>query len=179
MSFDKRSNNLSKTIIYPASQVEAQWSRTNQLSYKNYFGDGAGRDSYIVNSNGGMARLAKTSMQHRNKSVHHDTIPVPRKDPPSHTYISDGKGRDSYVLRGNGGLVNDYKGSALRSFYGTLRQHDFIPEPKKRNYHLRGSMDSVYFERLRPTKTFHKGNGSNKEAYNELKTAITQTSGHI
>jgi hypothetical protein len=47
-------------------------------------------------------------MQHRNNSVHHDTIPVPRKDPPSFTYISDGTGRDSYVIKGNGGMVNDY-----------------------------------------------------------------------
>ena len=53
MSFDKRRSN---SIAYPNTQVEASWCRTNTKTYASYFGDGSGRDSYVIKDNGGLTR---------------------------------------------------------------------------------------------------------------------------
>ncbi len=106
--------------------------RTMSPKYASYFGDGSGRDSYIVLNNGGltstdkkymMSRPFRNTIQNKNKS--------PLKDAVSHTYHSDGTGRDSYVISNSGGLVNDY-GITKKSevlFRSTLRNYptEYLP----------------------------------------------------
>ena len=112
-------------------------------------------------------------MMRRNQSISHCSIPKPRNDAKSFTYISDGSGRDSYVIKGNGGLVADYRTiNPDKMFYSSLRQHEILPEPRKRNYHLsRGSVDNLYFDNLKP---INLGNRSQTFINSELKRAVKQ-----
>ena len=73
--------------------------RTHEPKYASYFGDGSGRDSYVIVNNGGLTSELKPNLmkrpflntcQNRNKS--------PQKSAVSLTYRSDGTGRDSYVI---------------------------------------------------------------------------------
>ena len=95
----------------------------------NYYGDGTGRDSYIVIQNGGLTKIERKGMQN-NRFTYNDVkacyLPSsqksPRKEATSFTYQSDGSGRDSYVLQNSGGLVNDFKGLGHEKFFhSTLR----------------------------------------------------------
>jgi hypothetical protein len=95
--------------------LSATIDRSIPAKYVNYFGDGNGRDSYIVCSNGGLAPhrnilnkaerpgflySLKARVRHQSSSVH---------KVPSFDYISDGSGRDSYILQNSGGLKHDFK----------------------------------------------------------------------
>lgn len=42
-------NSAMNRTAYPASKLEAQYAvRTNAHTYASYFGDGSGRDTYVV-----------------------------------------------------------------------------------------------------------------------------------
>jgi hypothetical protein len=99
-----------KAIRYSA--LETQLMRTFSPKYANYFGDGSGRDTYVVLNNGGLANCDKKHMLRRPfRNTLQNRNAGPLKDAVSHTYHSDGTGRDSYVIHNSGGLVRDYGGS--------------------------------------------------------------------
>ena len=83
--------------------------RTISPKYASYFGDGSGRDTYVVLNNGGLTHADKAHMMKRpfrNTTQNRDRTPLKNAVPL--TYHSDGSGRDSYVIQNSGGLVNDY-----------------------------------------------------------------------
>ena len=103
-------SNTDKAIRYSA--LESQMMRTFSPKYASYFGDGSGRDTYVVSNNGGLTNMMKPNMmkrpfvstlKNRNAGPIKDAVPI--------TYHSDGTGRDSYVISNSGGLYQDYGGS--------------------------------------------------------------------
>jgi hypothetical protein len=87
-------------------------NRTYNPKWVTYWGDGQGRDGYIVFNNGGLNELrdykgpSKNGWQPTTKPMHHTAAPF--KEATAFDYIPDGSGRDSYVIR-NFGLKRDYK----------------------------------------------------------------------
>ena len=55
----------SRTQHYPVQNTEQVFARTNHTKYANYFGDGSGRDTYVVLNNGGLASNEKSHMLRR------------------------------------------------------------------------------------------------------------------
>ena len=73
--------------------------RTHEPKYASYFGDGSGRDSYVIVNNGGLTSELKPNLMRRPfVSTNRDLNKSPRKEAMTITYHSDGSGRDSYVL---------------------------------------------------------------------------------
>ena len=101
----------------------------------NYFGNGDGRDSYIICQNGGLSYPEKVGMRHTGVSFNKYNGPARHRSPspfkPAATfyYQSDGTGRDSYVLQNNGGSRIEHKnrqnGDPL--FYDSLRSNQKSP----------------------------------------------------
>ena len=113
---------ISHTARYPHDPVESTMSRTFYPKYASYMGDGSGRDSYVVVSNGGLTNKEKKFMMWRPNKVPKNVNPRPFKPAPSHVYRSDGTGRDSYVIQNNGGLVADFRcNKSDVTFIGGLR----------------------------------------------------------
>lgn len=103
---------VSQNKNYPHSSLEASMARTNNPKYASYFGDGSGRDKYIIMNNGGLTNEDKKFfIRGAYKNILMDHSPKPQKNAVSFTYHSDGTGRDSYVISNSGGLVSDYNGS--------------------------------------------------------------------
>ena len=74
-------------------------NRTDYPKYASYFGDGKGRDKYIILNNGGLAQQNKNYfIREAHRFVNCDTSPKPQKEAVTFKYFSDGSGRDSYVL---------------------------------------------------------------------------------
>ena len=97
---------------YPHSSLEAGMARTNHPKYASYFGDGSGRDKYIIMNNGGLTTDDKKFFIRESfRNTLRDHGPKPQKDAVSFKYHADGTGRDSYVISNSGGLISDYKGS--------------------------------------------------------------------
>ena len=92
----------------------ASMQRTYYPKHVSYFGDGAGRDSLVIEANGGLTSQKKAGMGHQ--GVHLSIYgpgpkrhsPSPQKNATTWYYQSDGSGRDSYVLMDNGGLRPEY-----------------------------------------------------------------------
>lgn len=112
--------------------IEASLMRTDNPKYASYFGNGSGRDTYIVLNNGGLTSLDKPNMMKRpfkNTIINKNLSPL--KEAVAFTYHSDGSGRDSYVIQNSGGLVCDY-GVSRKSeivFKNSLRRqtYDVLP----------------------------------------------------
>ena len=86
--------------------------RTHSPKYASYFGDGSGRDSYVVTNNGGLTNVDKGGMTRRPFKNTLKTMNMsPSKDSMTVHYKSDGSGRDTYVVQNSGGLMNDCTGS--------------------------------------------------------------------
>ena len=97
---------------YPHSSLEAGMARTHIPKYASYFGDGSGRDKYVIMNNGGLTHEDKKCfIRDAFRSTLKDHGRKPLKDAVSFTYHSDGTGRDSYVISNSGGLISDYNGS--------------------------------------------------------------------
>ena len=85
-------------------------------------GDGGGRDSYIITSNGGLTSNPKPHMMRRTLKNPKDNSLSPMKPSKPIAYRSDGTGRDSYVIQNSGGLVSDYKSIPVeQNFKSSLR----------------------------------------------------------
>jgi hypothetical protein len=108
--------------------------RTFSPKYANYFGDGSGRDSYVVTNNGGLANIDKVGMLSRPyRNTLRNRNHSPQKEPLPVYYHSDGSGRDSYVVNNAGGLATDY-GSSHRpdvNFLQSLRQSPKLVMPQQ------------------------------------------------
>lgn len=121
-----------KSARYTA--LETQLMRTFSPKYVNYFGDGSGRDTYAVVSNGGLTNVDKKYMMSRpfRNTFQNRIHASPLKDAVSFTYHSDGTGRDSYVISNSGGLVNDYGGSHRQDvrFKAHLRHNPYQVLPQ-------------------------------------------------
>jgi len=104
-------------------------NRTYDPKWVTYWGDGHGRDGYIVFSNGGLNELRdykgpsyngwKTAMIPKQKAA------APHKEATAFDYVPDGSGRDLYVIR-NFGLKRDYK-SNYHNFERGLRSELTTP----------------------------------------------------
>lgn len=107
---------------YPHSSLESSMSRTFNPKYASYMGDGGGRDSYIVVSNGGLANNEKKHMMWRPNKMPKSVNPKPYKMAAAKFYRSDGTGRDSYCVSNAGGLTSDFNCSKPQVlFEGGLR----------------------------------------------------------
>lgn len=117
---------LSSPLKYPHNALESSMSRSNAPKYASYYGDGWGRDSYIILNNGGLAGATKQNMMRTSfRSTVRGSHCVPSKQAAVVTYLPDGSGRDSYVAKNSGGLVNDYCRDSERgdvAFVGSLRK---------------------------------------------------------
>ena len=104
-------------------------NRTYHPKYTSYFGDGNGRDNYVIFNNGGLHGLRDYRGSHFNgfnlgPNAKRDAI-TPKKEPTAFDYKPDGTGRDLYVIRLHG-LKRDYK-SSHREFEKYLRKEVFTP----------------------------------------------------
>ena len=113
--------------------------RTEHPKYATYWGDGMGRDSYIITGNGGLVgdgNMPKTSpwtgYQQTTPTTHmfinqahHAKRPNGHKEATAVKYFGDGSGRDSYVVADSGGMIPKYSTKGvLGNFYNSLRQPD-------------------------------------------------------
>jgi hypothetical protein len=86
--------------------------RTSKLQWQTYWGDGNGRDGYIVMDNGGLNELRDykgvgyNGWKAAKQPMHHAA--APRKEATAFDYKPDGSGRDSYVIF-NYGLKRNYR----------------------------------------------------------------------
>lgn len=143
---------VSHTARYPHSALESTMHRTFNPKYSNYFGDGSGRDSYVVCSNGGLAASDKRAMMWRPSKMPKVLDPKPYKKVASLAYKSDGTGRDSYVVNNSGGLVGDFPMMGTRPdvmFKNGLRQHQLSPL-RNRNDRWRGPDHTDYLGWMEP-----------------------------
>ena len=106
----------------PHSPLEATMTRTFNPHYASYMGDGTGRDSYVITSNGGLAGIDKPHMMRRTLKNPKDNSLTPLKPVMPVNYRADGTGRDTYVVSNSGGLVYDYRCTLVdATFKGGLR----------------------------------------------------------
>ena len=168
----------SHSARYPHSTLESKMHRTFYPKYSNYFGDGSGRDTYVVLNNGGLANSDKRAMMWRPSKVPKVMDAKIHKKVASLAYRSDGTGRDSYVVNNNGGLVADFncskpdvifKSTLRHSMKNPIRtkqerikggpdQTDFINwmEPRHQQVFKRTAvMQKILDERLSPPKEYH------------------------
>jgi hypothetical protein len=77
-------------------------NRTDHQKWVTYWGDGNGRDHYIVFNNGGLNEQRMYGSDKKNgwKDTVHATQfrATPSKDATAINYTGDGSGRDSYVI---------------------------------------------------------------------------------
>ena len=98
-----------------------QINRTDYTKYTTYWGDGYGRDSYIVTGNGGLrgymapeagivtgynARSQGSRLQINQN--HQFQRGASKKETTVFKYFGDGTGRDNYVVIDCGGLIPKY-----------------------------------------------------------------------
>jgi hypothetical protein len=101
--------------------------RTCNPKYTQYVSDGEGRDSYILNNNGGMCSEAERPRAFStlfSKVKKSNVSPAPYKNATSFKYQSDGKGRDFYISHNSGGLQAPYVPGILKAdarFIASLR----------------------------------------------------------
>ena len=98
-------------------------NRTYDPKWVTYWGDGQGRDGYIVFSNGGLNELRDYKGPSYNgwksSPIPSPRQSAPRKEATAFDYTPDGSGRDLYVIR-NYGLKRNYK-SYFHDFERGLR----------------------------------------------------------
>lgn len=153
--------------------------RTFYPKYTHYASDGEGRDSYILNNNGGMCTEAQRPISWSTfyaKEKPRVVIPVAHKPTPSFKYISDGSGRDFYVTYNSGGLQAPYIPGTLKAdaqFISSLRNTEKRNKlirynfPKEREMRKRSLINQKkMIERLTSkTKEWKKISKLNKQAF--------------
>ena len=116
-------------------------NRTFDPKFPHFHSDGTGRDSYIVNNNGGLSvprawnqRDAGTNLFSSNQTFAKRMSPSPRKEAKPFEYRSDGSGRDSYILANSGGFKNKaFNLTGDKFFKATLRQTEYLPYKVQKN----------------------------------------------
>ncbi|CDW75979.1 UNKNOWN [Stylonychia lemnae] len=117
------------------SKLDIVATRTFDPKFPHFHSDGTGRDSYIINNNGGLSvprpwnqRDAQTSFFASTQKFYRRESPSPRKEAKPFEYRSDGSGRDSYILANSGGLKNKIHNLTGDKFFkATLRQNELLP----------------------------------------------------
>ncbi len=116
-------------------------NRTDRLRWNLYDPDGRGRDTYILNDNGGFWKnfpkiKYKPSYPIYHKTNYHSLYHLPA---PFH-YIPDGSGRDAHILSNDGGLRRNFKaldtyslGDYLRDGQSGVQNYTFQPKKTKNN----------------------------------------------
>lgn len=139
---------------FSPDSLEHSMARTLEPKYASYFGDGSGRDSYIILNNGGLAVADKSGMMRRTMRVQPDLTKKAYKESTAVKYISDGSGRDSYVIRNSGGLVSDFRGSKPEvHFKSTLRAPIQV---QTKHVNSNGSLDLEDYQNwISPTDKFN------------------------
>lgn len=117
------------------SAIENGLLRTQAPKHANYFGDGSGRDSYVVTNCGGLMDSDKHGMLNRpfrNSFRNRVAMVSPQKAVMPVYYHSDGTGRDSYVIRGSGGMTSEFPITTRAdvNFVGSLRQQTIRDLPR-------------------------------------------------
>ena len=98
--------------------------RTDHVKHVSYWGDGAGRDNYIIINGGGLVRPTrhfqgmeeKTDYMRKNSGSPGRPLGALRKDNACVYYPPDGSGRDSYVILDHGGSCHPMRKSQI-DFY--------------------------------------------------------------
>lgn len=93
--------------------------RTEHVKHTHYFGDGAGRDNYIIMNNGGLIKPTSlyngmeppTDYMRKNSNSPGRRPYALAKDNACVYYPSDGSGRDYYIAVNNGGTCASGRGS--------------------------------------------------------------------
>ncbi|CAG9314415.1 unnamed protein product [Blepharisma stoltei] len=96
--------------------------RTFAGNTSHYSPDGNGRDSYIIQNNGGICRTACTTVtKSGSPSPRRDySPPKPKLDAKVFRYNSNGSGRDTYISWNGGGMYSSY---GSKPFHMSLREH--------------------------------------------------------
>ena len=135
---------LERQILFK-SQFSRQMSgiiplRTDHQKYQQYYGNGGGRDTYVITGQGGFLHDgAKGQAVQNSPFTGFQTCPnstmlyinqgnqlrksQPSKELTSMSYYGDGSGRDTYVIHDFGGLIQKYRNKgSLQDFKHSLRQ---------------------------------------------------------
>ena len=117
-------------------KLRLELGRTEHPKYTPYWGDGYGRDTYVLSGNGGLVgernmpttspwtgfQTTKATTALYTNQNHQFKKANGHKESTALRYFGDGTGRDSYVVADSGGLIPKYvsKG-ALGNFCNSLR----------------------------------------------------------
>ncbi|CDW73265.1 UNKNOWN [Stylonychia lemnae] len=106
-------------------------NRTSNLTYANYFGDGSGRDKYVIFENGGLCHQKSRMHEQSSHMLPNNQAPLAsastlrmsqsNKHIPTHKYHPDGTGRDMFVVTNNGGQFRGFKEQDYHFFDKQLR----------------------------------------------------------
>ena len=140
---------------FSPDSLEHSMARTFEPKYASYFGDGSGRDSYIILNNGGLAASDKRGLMRRTTRIGNSSAKPASKVTAAVKYQSDGSGRDSYVIKNSGGLVCDFKGSKPEvHFRSTLRAPIMV---SKKHVNSSGSLDLEDYQNwISPSDKFNQ-----------------------
>jgi len=112
---------------------------SRQPGYTVFWGDGNGRDSYIVCGNAGLIKPHAADMTPPRvgyqppgtTNMYHGPVKTfypAQKEATVFRYWGDGQGRDSYIVKDSGGLVPGYPTKSSQAcFYQTLRKYNQSP----------------------------------------------------
>ena len=107
----------------------AELNRTFHPKTSTYWGDGTGKDSYIVMANGGFNETRKYQGQQYNgwKTSTYGSAPyvAPHKEATAVDYVPDGSGRDTYIIRAYG-MKRNYR-SNYKNYERSLRDNEGTP----------------------------------------------------
>lgn len=126
------------------NNVSASLARTEHIKHTTYWGDGMGRDTYVLHGNGGLvgdknmpATSPFTGYQPTNNTTalyinqnHQFQRGSAHKEATVFKYFGDGAGRDSYVVADSGGLIPKY---VSKGVMGNFQQSLRKPDPSNRN----------------------------------------------
>lgn len=129
----------------------ALFNRTTKTNIVLYKSSGQGRDTYIIQNNGGFYKEYLHPINTKEK-YSHSPLSVFRswsKIPPIWSYHSDGSGRDSYVLINNGGLTKKFK-SMAENLENFLRDKNIYRRNENKNMKINLSKnEKLYLNKIK------------------------------
>ncbi len=109
--------------------------RTYHPKYVTYYGDGFGRDGYVVFTNGGLEQTRTYKGASKPSFDTGTCLAAPHREAPHKEaspvdYIPDGSGRDTYIIRAYG-FKRNYK-SYNNDYVHSLRSPTATPQMDRR-----------------------------------------------
>lgn len=117
--------------------------RTENLVRPTYYGNGHGRETYILSNGAGLRvdpdmwgcgrkpgwdiNVQKSSHSKMYNGLRNNGTGYNKKSPACVNYVSDGTGRDSYVISNNGGTCYEYRIGHVKYPEEYLRQTKKYP----------------------------------------------------